>query len=190
MDGRKMMVGLAAAAVVAVLLAGCGGTPPSTPGDKAAGAQQAKLPDGLMLSSAPAQAASVVEAMKNAKAGEAIVIRGRIGGSHRPFVDDRAVFTIVDEVLLSCDAREGDACPEPWDYCCEPKDKLAAHTATIKVTDAAGKTLKLSLQGLAGLNSLSTLVVQGKVDERPSPNALTVIATGIFVEKAAKAKAQ
>jgi hypothetical protein len=123
--------------------------------------------------------------MKNAKAGDAIVIRGRIGGSaEESFLPDRAIFTIVDEVLPTCDKREGDACPKPWDYCCEPKDKLAAHMATITVHDpATGKTLKSPLKGQAKLNVLNTVVIQGKVDERPSPNALTVIATGIFVEQ-------
>jgi hypothetical protein len=184
MDRRRIAVGLA---LLVVVLAGCGSAP-SAPDAKNSGAPQVKLPDGFMLSSAPAQAVSVLEAMKSAKAGDSITVRGRIGGSTRPFLDDRAVFTIVDEVLPSCDAREGDTCPEPWDYCCEPKDKLAAHTITVKVSDAAGKTLKLPLHGQAGLAPLSTIILQGKADERPSANALTVIASGIFVEKAAKAR--
>ncbi|HEY3320313.1 MAG TPA: hypothetical protein VGP72_07600 [Planctomycetota bacterium] len=172
-----------------IFLVGCGDAPSSNPKATTA-APAAKLPEGLILSAAPAGAVSIKDAMKNAKAGDTIVIRGRIGGSkEETFLPDRAVFTIVDEALPTCDQNPADSCPQPWDYCCEPKDKLAENTASIRVNDpATGKTLKQPLKGQAKLSELNTVVVQGKVDERPSPNALTVIATGIFVEKEVQRK--
>ena len=58
---------------------------------------------------------------------------GCIGGSKDPFVQGRAVFTIVDPTIINCKAMgDEEHCPTPWDYCCEPRENLKKNIATIE----------------------------------------------------------
>lgn len=139
------------------------------------------LPENFFLESEPAGAKVVEEVKKTAKEGDTVTIQGRIGGSVYPFVENRAVFTIVGPGLLACSDREDDHCKTPWDYCCDPRDEILRHSATIQVTDAAGKPLKVGLKGQAGLKELSTVTVVGKVTHA-GEKALIITATAMHVK--------
>ncbi len=142
------------------------------------------LPSSLLAAKAPAGAVSVVDARKNAKPGESIVLRGRIGGRVVALVPKAAIAVLADEKsLVPCSAMPGDACKTPWDYCCETPEKLKAGTATIQVKGENGKVLRATLRGLGELKELSTVVVAGTVDAASSADVLIVNATSIYIEK-------
>ncbi|MEX2219919.1 MAG: hypothetical protein WD749_14300 [Phycisphaerales bacterium] len=146
----------------------------------ATGAGQAALPATLFLTSAPADAKTVEEVKAaSVKPGDTVTVRGRIGGDVKPFVEDRAVFTIVGPGIPSCSDNKGDMCKTPWDYCCETKEDIAEHMATVQVVDASGKAaLRVGFEGLNGLKGLSEVIVVGTVAEVSGP-VLVVNATGI-----------
>lgn len=175
---RTLCFAVSLAAVLA--LAGCGGG--GTPSQAAAPKPAAEaLPAGLLLTAAPARAKEVAVARKEAKPGDTIVVRGRIGGVH-PFGSGSAIFTVVDSSLPACNEKPGDTCAKPWDFCCDTP-KLPTHSAAVQVLGASGKILRTDLQSAAGLGYLDTVVVTGAVDAASDANNLVVNATGIFVEQ-------
>jgi hypothetical protein len=171
---------LASALLAGLLaLAGCEKSP-SPPARPAAAGSAAALPPNLFLTSAPADAKPLEEAKQAAKPGDPITLRGRIGGSESPFVDGRAVFTIVGPGLKACADNPEDTCKTPWDYCCENAKDIAAHSATVQIVDAAGQPLKLSLKGQHDLKELAECTIVGKVAQADGP-VLVVNAAGIYV---------
>ncbi|MCA9290217.1 MAG: hypothetical protein KDA25_03750 [Phycisphaerales bacterium] len=133
----------------------------------------------FMLASSPTDPAAGVEDVKRtAKEGDTIVMRGRIGGHREPMSADAAVFIIADLSMPHCGEIEGDTCPRPWDYCCEPRESLMAKTATIQVVDGLGAPYAVDLREM-GLAPLDEVIVVGTVGARPSPDVLVIRATGI-----------
>src|SRR5262245_25996234 len=113
--------------VAGLFLAGCGKD------EKGGASETAKLPasglpESYWLAAAPAVSQPVAEVREKAKTGDSVVVTGRVGGAKEPFTSGVAAFTIVDAVLPPCK----DECETPWDYCCEPVDKLTKHTVTIE----------------------------------------------------------
>lgn len=121
------------------------------------------IPAGLFAAAPEGEAVSVLEAKASSSQGDKVLVRGRIGGSAAPFVDGRAMFTIVDASMLACSDTPGDGCKTPWDYCCEQPADIARHAATVQVTGADDSVLRASLKGQGGLRELSTVVVRGTV---------------------------
>jgi hypothetical protein len=147
-------------------------------------AAEPALPSTLLADKAPKDAVSVSKARKDAKPGEAIVLRGKIGGRKVALVPKAAIAVLADEKSIkSCNEIPGDSCEFPWDYCCETPEKLAASTATVQVKDAKGKVLRTTLRGLGELKELSTVVISGTVDAASTKDNLIVNATSVFVEK-------
>jgi len=138
------------------------------------------LPASLFLTTAPADAKEVKAAKADAKVGDTITLHGRIGGSVNPFVDSRAVFTLMDMALPACNDNPDDHCTTPWDYCCETKSDIAANAATIQVTGADGLPLKTGLKGAGNLKELDELIVVGKVTQAEAGKVLVVKADGIY----------
>lgn len=178
MTGLRM-VRVAVAGVVVLMVAGCERRPMEQ--SAAANGMAAALPDGLFATSEPPDAINVSDAKHAADEGAEIVIRGRIGGSRQPFVEGRAIFTIADLSMPSCAENPEDACRTPWDYCCEPRDAVAANTATIRVVDDAGAPLRTTLEGAGGLRPLAEVVVRGRVSQKQGDKVLVVDAAAVFV---------
>jgi len=149
--------------------------------DEALAQSAASLPQDLFVSAAPPNAVDVGQARKTAQEGKPVVVRGKIGGLVAPFADKYAMFLLADTSLTiaTCGTQT------PWDYCCEPREKVMANLATIQVVDAAGKLLKLPLRGVSGLTPMADVVVQGTV-AKADTNILIVNAKNIYVEKSAK----
>lgn len=142
---------------------------------------QGNIPFGLMLDKEPEGAKNVVDAKQDAKAGQTIAVRGRIGGSMRPFVDGRAVFTVVGRGPHACsDHEDDDHCDTPWDYCCTPRNDLRTHSATIQIVDEKGAPIRTDIKGRNGITELSDLTVVGTVVSTEG-GALIIKATGIYV---------
>lgn len=167
----------AAFALLALGVAGCGGGG-ADPDATTSGGGQSALVNSVMLADMPAAHVGVGAAKENATEGDQVVLMGVIGGSRSPITEGAPVFTIVDRTLDNCADIPGDNCPVPWDYCCEPKDSLIAHTATIKVVNDAGDLLSIDAAAL-GLSPNDEVVIVGTVAPRPFAEQLTVNATGV-----------
>ena len=141
------------------------------------------LPTGIITSDTPAgPIASPKIVRATAKKGDRVSVTGRIGGGAVPWVKDRAMFTIVGDELEACTDHGMDGCPQPWDYCCEPKESLKANVATLQVVGSDGKPLKVAIEGANGLKPLSRITVTGTVAEA-ADGMMVVNAAGIFIEK-------
>lgn len=136
------------------------------------------VPLGLILRESPEGGRPVIEAKKGVQPGDEIVVRGRVGGAKRPFVNNRAIFRIVGEGPMACTEDEG--CPTPWDFCCVPRDELRQHAATIQVSNESGGPLRTAIKGRGGIEELTDLTIVGSV-VTANRNALVVRATGIYV---------
>lgn len=158
-------------------------------GETAPSATKPALPADLFLKEEPANAKPVEEVKKTAKAGDRVIISGRVGGSKEPFVAKRAVLTLMGPGLPACgEGPAEDNCKTPWDYCCEPKEEILAHSATIQVVDQGGMPIKAELKDIEGIKELTKLVVVGDV-VRAEGKTLVVNAKNIYVVKpAAKGK--
>ena len=168
--------------LAALLLALVGCNPDSPKGQKDGNAPAAELPAGVLLTEAPKGAAAVTDLKKTAKEGDEVVLRVVIGGRVKPFVEKRAVMTVVDASFENACTKPDDACPTKWDYCCASPEALQANSATLQIVDDKGQPLAIDLNGVAKLKPLSVIVVKGKVGPRPDPGTLLVSAASLFVE--------
>ena len=166
-----------------LLQSGCAKTDaPSPPGTQAAAA------DGkYLLPEEPAGAQGVIAAKKEAKDGQDVVVVGRIGGSAKPWVEGRATFWIVDPSFKPCNETEDDACPTPWDYCCDDPDALRKGMATVKVVDDRGQAVPTDARQLLRLKELQTVVVRGQA-KRDEQGNLTILASDLYVRPDAAKK--
>lgn len=166
----------------AAALPGCKRDAAPASGTDASKAPIAALPPDLFASTPPEGARPVAAVKAEPPAGGEVVVEGRIGGRAEPFVKSAAVFVLADSSMKACNELHGDSCTTPWDYCCEPRESLAAKTATIQVVDSAGKPLAVDLQGKNGLEPLARVVIAGRVQQGGDPGALVINAQRIYVE--------
>jgi hypothetical protein len=180
MKMKKWISIVASSVLVASVVVGCSNNAPAPQNSKKAATPSA---DGakFLLASEPSGAKSVIDARKDGKNDDEIVIVGRIGGSESPWIDRRAAFSIVDNSLKACTDIPGDTCKTPWDYCCQT-DQLPTSTALVKVVDDSGKVVDVDARELLNVKELQTVVVRGKA-QRDAEGNLTVLASGIYVKK-------
>ena len=168
-----------------VTLSGCDQAAPPSPkasgGDKSVAATS-KLPDNVLLTEAPVQPTPVSKLRSSAKEGDEVIMRVVVGGRVKPFVNNRAVMTVVDAGLHNVCTQPGDPCKTKWDYCCTAPEELQPHLATVQIVDNRGRPLPVDLAASSKIKPMSTLVIKGKVGPRLDPAALVVNASGIFVE--------
>jgi hypothetical protein len=177
-------IAITAVSLAAILIiAGCGNDDQAAApaAANASAAPAAALPANLVVTEAPAGAQDVTAVKKTAKDGDAVVIRGKIGGGPEPMAKNRALMTILDPSIATCDTMPGDACTTPWDACCEASDKIAANSATVQVVDAKGKPLAATLENLAGLKPLSKVTVAGVARRPAGSDSMIVEAKAIHV---------
>ena len=142
------------------------------------------LPLGLILAERPAGAKDVVAVKSQARPGDPVVVRGRVGGSKSPFVDGRASFQLVDASLKACgEGTPMDNCQTPWDYCCDDPKEIAAHSASVQVVGADGRPLRTGLSGIGGIKPLSVVTITGTVAAAGDAGTLVINATGIHVDR-------
>ena len=158
-------------AAASLTLSACGKAEPTAQAQPAAPA--------WVLAAAPDGAVGIAESKANAGEGDTVVIRGRIGGRAEPLADDSPIFMIMDLSIQHCGENPGDACPVPWDYCCEQPATIAANAATVQLVDADGATAASS-PASHGFKPLDEVIVVGTVAPRPEPTVLTIRATGVY----------
>jgi hypothetical protein len=155
----------------AVFLAACGGDKTDAP------KSQPSIPESFILKAAPQGAVTPTQVREAGTIGD-VVVTGRIGGDKVVFVNNRAVFTLVDPSLEPCPTAEG--CPTPWDFCCADPDEIKSKSVTVELHDEKG-ILKSSIQGFHGIDHLKTIVAQGKLSRDAGGNQV-LVATGLFVQ--------
>jgi hypothetical protein len=169
--------------IAVVAMAGCDGSssPDAVgPGVQAPGAGSAGSTEpAWRLTSAPADAVDVGQAKQTVSEGDQVALRGRIGGRTDPMSADSATFIVMDVSIPSCADEEGDNCPTPWDYCCEPRESIAANNATVQLVDDSGAPLAIDLRK-HGLKPLDEVIAVGTVAARPNEQTLIVKATGLY----------
>ncbi|MFN9131088.1 MAG: hypothetical protein ACK5XO_00195 [Phycisphaerales bacterium] len=142
---------------------------------------KAPLPSGFFVEKQPENAKDVSEIRKagTLKAGDEVVLRGRVGGSKEPFVAGRAVLTLMGRGLKACNENPDDKCSKPWDYCCETKQDILANSVTVQVVDAKGQILRTDMKGRRGLKELTEIVVIGNVSSADG-KAVVVNAQAVY----------
>lgn len=176
---------LSSVVISALVLVGCDDKPATTATPSASGATpteaSAALPANLRLTAAPADAKGVAEIKAAAKDGQRVTLRGVVAGRAEPIAANRAILTLLDSSIKTCDANPGDSCKTPWDACCEPADVLAKNSVTVQVVDSEGRPLKTALTSIEGIKPLAKLTVTG-VATLTSDGVTIVNADGIFVQ--------
>jgi hypothetical protein len=119
------------------------------------------LPANLRLAASPADAKEIAAVKSSVKDGDKIVVSGVVAGRGDPIAENRAILTLLDTSVRTCDKNPDEGCKTPWDACCEPADVLAKNSVTVQVVDADGRPLKTSLAGVEGVKPLAKLVVSG-----------------------------
>lgn len=137
--------------------------------------ETSSLPESFYLATAPASAVEVVALREGLEPGAEVVVRGKVGDYSEGF----ATLTLVDLSMKSCDVREGDGCPTPWDYCCEDPTTLAERSVQVEFREGADP-LATSVQGFHELDRLSVVTVSGRFQPDEQGNLL-VVADGIHV---------
>jgi len=162
---------------IVLLLGSCGSD--SSESQESTGASAATLPANLMLNEEPVGAISILalKAEKNVS-GNDVVVTGRIGGRVAPFVEGRAMFTMIDLELPVCGLA--DPCKTPWDSCCETPETIKSNMITVQVVDEDGAIVKRGLDADDGLSPLDRITIQGTVSEQDGDLVL-LDAIGIYV---------
>lgn len=130
------------------------------------------------LASMPADPQGVKAIKDTAAEGDTVTVRGIIGGRKDALSTDSAFFVMVDPGLENICTSDDDHCATPWDYCCAMPDDIQANSATVQLVDADGNPLEFDLSG-QGISPLDEVVVVGTVAARPTPQVLTIRATGL-----------
>lgn len=132
-----------------------------------------------VLMAEPSDVRSVVDVKSGAAEGDHVVIRGRIGGRRDPLTAGSPVFTVMDLSVPHCGENPEDKCGTPWDYCCETPDTKKANAATVQIVGTDGQPI-LGDAASGGLKPLDEVVLVGTVGPRPTPDVLTILATGVY----------
>ncbi|MFI4917175.1 MAG: hypothetical protein ACIAS6_11805, partial [Phycisphaerales bacterium JB060] len=130
------------------------------------------------LASMPADAQGVKSIKDTAAEGDTVTVRGIIGGRKDALSKDSAFFVMVDPALENICISEDDHCATPWDYCCAMPEDIQANSATVQLVDADGNPLEFDLSA-RGVSPLDEVVVVGTVAARPTPEVLTIRASGL-----------
>jgi len=133
----------------------------------------------IITSELPSNALEVEKAMPAAVAAKAsgmtITLRGNVARSLDALVENRAIFTLVDESTNKGCCPAGDALPET--ACSIPPEGKA----TIQILDGRGRPLRIGLNGRHGLRPGAEVFVTGSIASANGRDALVVTATSIHV---------
>ena len=156
------------------------GTSPQAGQESGSAASAQPLPANLQLTAAPADAKDVAGVKASVKDGDRVVLQGVVAGRVDPIAENRAILTLLDLAIPTCDKNPADGCKTPWDACCEPADVRAKNSVTVQVVDAAGKPIKASLTAVEGVKPLAKVVVSGTAEVSPD-GVVLVNADGLYV---------
>lgn len=122
--------------------------------------------DGYYMDAAP-EGAIEVAALRGLEDGATVTVRGDVQ-EFAP-VKGKAVLSLYDHALLSCDEIEDDQCPTPWDFCCEDPADLTVSTINVEFLDG-DLPGSWALKGERGLDHLTQVQVTGTLRRDGSGN--------------------
>jgi len=143
------------------------------------GTTGATIPAAYFVTAEPAGAKPILEVKKAAKAGDPVVMHGRIAGREDPFTAGRASFMMTDMSLAVCE----DGCKTPWDHCCDDAKTIATNAATVQLVDDKGEVIKAAANGVHGLAPNAELVIVGTIKSMDEAGNLVVDAKQVYVKK-------
>ncbi len=170
-----MKIRILSTACVLTALMACGQSEEAKPAPSDAGAGHPL--DSFYLEAAPAETVEVA-ALRSMQNGASVSVRGDIQ-DFAP-VQGKAVLSLYDHALPSCDENPDDQCQTPWDFCCVPDDEIAKASATVEFRQD-GQLVAADLKGFHGITYLTDVVVTGTLQLDDAGNA-RIAATGIHVE--------
>ncbi len=139
------------------------------------------LPQNLFVGAI--EGASNVSQVRQLKAGQEVIVKGKIMGAKEVFVDNRAIFIIGDpDKLASCNLNAEDSCSTPWDVCCEDPKNVSQATLSVQVVDEKGQVVRVGLKGQNGLKELSEVIVKGKISLDSTAEFMSIEAQSIAVK--------
>jgi len=175
---------IAISLVVALLSVACSGedatTASSNPGGSGGSGDSSAVTFATASLAEGESLPGIGEVKRVAAAGDTVRFVARVGGRADCFVPAAAVMVVADPVLEDC-IQKGDGCPKPWDYCCEPRERIKANTATVRVVDASGLPIAETMEGMGGIAPLKTVEILGTVAETGPDGLFVVDAKRIFV---------
>lgn len=181
----KYRISVLAAFLGLAVFIGCDRDKPAATGGQQPQAATDAVPAGLVLTAAPDGAKDVVDVKKSAAKDQEVVVKGVVAGAMEPIAANRAVFTLADATLETCEKMPGETCKTPWDACCAAPADIVAKSMTVQVVGPDGKPLKAALTGLGGLAPLKQVTVKGKIrstEGEGDKRIVTLDATGIHVK--------
>ncbi|NUM34959.1 MAG: hypothetical protein HUU50_10475 [Candidatus Brocadiae bacterium] len=149
-------------------------------------APTSSIPSSILLKSKPDGSISIIQARASVQPGAKIVISGEIGGrKNDTFGTTFSTFFLADpDSIINCFKKhEGETgCPTPWDYCCEPKEKVLNSIALVQYkSPETGKIHNHPFKGWQGLKELSQVTITGTVDSASSSKSLIINLEGIYI---------
>lgn len=105
----------------------------------------------------PADAPKSVVQAREGKAGDEVVVAGRV----KEIVQGFAAFKLIDDSLKWCGRDHDCGCDTPWDYCCEDPDAVRSGTMAVELRDAEGNPIEADK---LGLRVLDFVVVKGRLE--------------------------
>ncbi|MCH2138921.1 MAG: hypothetical protein MK074_07730 [Phycisphaerales bacterium] len=142
--------------------------------------QAATVPEHFFTADRPADVPDLKAVRDGAAKGDQVTLLARVGGRVRPFTKGQASFVVTDPALLSCELKCEDGCKLPWDYCCEPSERLKLNVATIRLLEN-DMPIRTSAKGAGGLEELKYVVVTGTVFDINDDGLFVVDADTIWV---------
>jgi len=136
------------------------------------------LPESHRLKAIPAGAKELAAAIKAAKPGDTITVRGRVANADDAFTTGRAEFVLVDDAAAAGVMKETDGemvriCP------LSPENR-----AVVQLVDSAGKPLTYSVEGRSGLKPATEVFAVGKVVAAATAETpMTIAASGLFIPR-------
>ena len=148
-----------------LLLAACSdektapASPASSPGASPGGAASKDHADAVPVLAAKAK-----------EAGAEVAVVGRVRDT------GKGIFTLVDDKFDYCGrgSSTDDACPTPWDYCCQDQEAVAHATIVVKALGPDGAPVAKSALGIRHLDLVAVKGVLTKQED----GSLAVVAKG------------
>lgn len=136
------------------------------------------LPDSHRLKGIPAGAMELAPAIKAAKPGETITVRGRVANTEDAFTTGQAEFVLIDDAAAARVMKESEGRVTPT---------TALQTdsrAVVQLVDSAGKPLTYSVKGRSGLIPDAEVFVTGTIATAATADSpMTINASGVFVPR-------
>lgn len=131
----------------------------------------------LLTDTLPVDAVEIIAAMKTAKVGDTLTLRGHIALSKDAISRDSATFTLVDEAARQGVAPSTDKLPD------SDAGVPASARAVVQVLDTSGQPLRAGLSGKHGLKPGAEVFVSGKVLAADNAERLVLSVTSMHVPR-------